>query len=83
MLVEITADSLKLNTLASIVGVEANEDGNRLSELGFYPGKRLVLLNAAPFGGPLAFELGNTVVALRRDEARLIRVSPFPELVNG
>ncbi len=83
MLVEITADSLKLNTLASIVAIEPSEDGNRLSEIGFYPGKKLVLLNAAPFGGPLAFELGNSVVALRRDEARLIRVSPSPELVNG
>lgn len=77
MPVEITADSLKLKTLANIVGVASNEDGNRLSELGFYPGKKLVLLNAAPFGGPLAFELGNSVVALRRDEARLIRVSLF------
>jgi len=83
MLVELTADSLKINTLASIVGIEPNEDGNRLSEIGFYPGKKLVLVNAAPFGGPLAFELGNTVVALRRDEARLIRVSPLPELIHG
>lgn len=73
----ITADNLSLNIAANILEVFSNDEGLRLGELGFYPGRELTLLNIAPFGGPLAFSLGNSIIALRREEAKLIKVSPF------
>ena len=47
----------------------------RLCELGFDEGVDVELLHRAPFGGdPLAVRVGNMVVALRRDMARLIEI---------
>ena len=47
----------------------------RLCELGFDEGVDVELLHRAPFGGdPLAVRVGNMVVALRREMARLIEV---------
>jgi ferrous iron transport protein A len=47
----------------------------RLCELGFDEGVDVEILHRAPFGGdPIAVRVGNMVVALRRDMARLIEV---------
>jgi len=49
----------------------------RLCELGFDEGVDVELLHRAPFGGdPLAVRVGNMVVALRLDMARLIELEP-------
>lgn len=51
------------------------ETAQRLCELGFDEGVDVEILHRAPFGGdPLAVRVGNMVVALRRDMARLIEV---------
>ena len=48
----------------------------RLCELGFDEGVDVEILHRAPFGGdPLAVRVGNMVVALRREMARLIEVA--------
>ena len=41
----------------------------RLSEMGFVPGREVTLLYKAPTGTPLVFSVMGTEVALRRDEA--------------
>ncbi|WP_310497824.1 FeoA family protein [Sandarakinorhabdus sp.] len=47
----------------------------RLCELGFDEGVDVELLHRAPFGGdPLAVRVGNMVVALRLEMARLIEI---------
>lgn len=43
-------------------------------ELGFLPGKKITLKHAAPGGGPLAFRMEDTLLALRKSEAALIQV---------
>ncbi len=49
----------------------------RLMELGFVPGVRVrIVARAAPGRDPLAVRVGNTTFALRRDEARLVFVTP-------
>lgn len=54
---------------------------SRLHELGFDEGVDLELLHRAPFGGdPLALRVGNMVVALRLEMARLIEVVPAAPL---
>lgn len=71
-----TADSILLNEFAEILDLDSTEVGLRLGEMGFHPGKSIKLVVSAPFGDPLAFQLDNTVIALRKAEAKLIRVKP-------
>lgn len=41
----------------------------RLKEMGVYPGLELQVVGRAPFCGPFLFRFGNTVLALRSEEA--------------
>ncbi len=46
----------------------------KLMEMGLVAGKKLKVLFKAPFGDPIAIDLGGYVLSLRLDEARLINV---------
>lgn len=70
----ITADSIRPFETAEILELDSTDTGQRLGEMGFWPGKSIQLLISAPFGDPLAFQVDNTVIALRKAEAQLIRV---------
>lgn len=51
----------------------------RLEEIGFLPGERLVVMaRAQPGGDPLAVRVGHSTFALRRAEAACVRVRPWP-----
>jgi len=74
-------DALAVGEVALIAAIDrAGLDpgtAQRLCELGFDEGVVVDILHRAPFGGdPLAVRVGNMVVALRRDMARLIEVEP-------
>lgn len=47
----------------------------KLMEMGLVSGKKLKVLFRAPFGDPIAIDLGGSVLSLRLDEAKLITVS--------
>jgi ferrous iron transport protein A len=47
----------------------------KLMEMGLIAGKKLKVLFKAPFGDPIAIDLGGYILSLRLDEARLINVS--------
>jgi Fe2+ transport system protein FeoA len=47
----------------------------KLMEMGLVVGKKLKVLFRAPFGDPIAIDLGGSVLSLRLDEAKLITVS--------
>ncbi|MFT4772525.1 MAG: ferrous iron transport protein A [Cryomorphaceae bacterium] len=70
----VTADTIRTNQTVEIIDLDSNETGQRLVEMGFWPGKNITLLLSAPFGDPMAFEVDNTVIALRKNEAKLIKV---------
>lgn len=46
----------------------------RLQELGFLPGARVTALHESPFGDPVAYAVLDTVIALRRSDARQIEI---------
>lgn len=46
----------------------------RLIELGFTIGEKILPRGQAPFGGPLIVQVRGTAVALRLDEARCVRL---------
>lgn len=47
---------------------------SRLQEMGFTPGSRVRVVARAPFGGPLAFQLRGSMVALRRSDAACVEI---------
>lgn len=69
-----TADQLPLNKSGKIVEVTSSPLKINLMELGFLPGKYITLHHKAPAGGPLAFQMDETLLALRKNEAALIRI---------
>lgn len=69
-----TADTLPLYQLGKIVEILPSPLKINLMELGFLPGRQIVLQHQAPSGGPMAFMMEETLLALRKSEASLIRV---------
>ena len=72
-----TADQLPLNETGKILEILSSPLKINLMELGFLPGKYLTLQHTAPSGGPLAFQLEESLLALRKNEAALIRIEPI------
>jgi len=63
---------LKQDELAQVAGFEDNRIAPMLLDLGCRPGQRIRLLRRALFDGPLCVEIGDRVLAFRREEARTI-----------
>ena len=53
--------------------------GRRLSELGFLPGSEIACLLVSPLGDPRAYQICDTLIALRGRDARHIELDEFPE----
>lgn len=61
--------------VATVRNVSGHPDlRSRLQEMGFTPGCRVRLVARAAFGGPLAFQLRGTMVALRRADAACVEI---------
>lgn len=72
---ETTLDLLKPETDAVVAGLEGTSAfRRRLLEAGFVEGSRVRFLMATPFGDPLVFSLRGTSIALRKSEARGVKV---------
>lgn len=69
-----TADTLPLNKSGKILEIFSSPLKINLMELGFLPGKKITLQHIAPSGGPMAFLMDETLLALRKSEAALIRL---------
>jgi ferrous iron transport protein A len=58
-------------------GLSASELESRLLELGFVEGADIKVLHEGPFGrDPIAVQVNNTTIALRRREAMAVLVAP-------
>ncbi len=66
---------LPLDRTARILSLSAEEPlRGRLLDLGFVPGSEIKLLYAAPLGGPRAYLVCDTVIALRQKDAATVAV---------
>lgn len=54
--------------------VDASAFTDRVVEMGFTPEARVELLRRAPMGGPLLLRIRNTVLTMRRGDARCVWV---------
>ena len=69
--------SLSVVRIGQIVTIDNLIDSSlkpKLMEMGLVSGKKLKVLFKAPFGDPIAIDLGGYVLSLRLDEACLINV---------
>ncbi len=70
-----TLDRLSLNERACIKLVHlSGAKRGRLQELGFIPGAQVRCVHISPFGDPVAYEILDTVIALRRSDAQHIEL---------
>ncbi len=71
----VSLDSLYPGQTAVIVGIVAETRAKmHLMELGFVAGSPITFLMSTPFGDPHIYALRGTNIALRKGEARCIRV---------
>jgi Fe2+ transport system protein FeoA len=71
-----TLDSIPHQVTARITEVDpVGDHGLRLMEMGLVPGAPVRVVKAAPLGDPIQICIHNYHLALRRAEARSIRVS--------
>ncbi len=69
-----SADQLKLSESAVIIDIADSPLKINLLEMGFLPGKRIMLSHIAPASGPMAFRMDGSTLALRKSEASLIKI---------
>lgn len=59
---------------AQVVEIQPGRLAPRLVEMGLYKGCRVRVLFRAPFNGPIAVDLGTSMLSLRIDEAEMVLV---------
>jgi ferrous iron transport protein A len=69
-----TADSMKKGNIAIVKAIGDGETKLNLLEMGIRPGKTIEFLNSAIWGGPIAFQIENNIVAIRISEAAAIEI---------
>lgn len=70
----ISAAGMKVGMSGVVAEVSDSEHGNRLLEMGCVPGSRISLRFTAPGGEPMAFEVEDAVLAMRKSEAQSLTV---------
>ncbi len=70
-----TLDSLPLGQSCRVVGITAEGNFNtRLSDLGVMYGTKITALHKSICGDPIAYAICGAVIALRRVDAKTIRI---------
>ena len=77
----ISLDLLRVGTRATVVSIDwsslEESEANRLKHFGFDEGVTVEPLHLGPFGrDPVAIRVGRMTVAIRRNQARAVRVVP-------
>ena len=65
---------IKIDQKATIVDIIGDNSIVQLTELGFIPNQEVTLVRKGPFGSPLCFQIGGCLIALRKDQAQMIKV---------
>lgn len=83
----LSLDQLPFRTPATVTGIDwsllPESDARRLRNLGFDEGVAVEALHGAPFGkDPLAVRVGRMTVAMRRAQARAIRVETALDMAD-
>ena len=70
-----TLADLTVGSIGQVVSVELNGLlRRRILDLGLVPGTPVQCIRKSPAGNPVAYRIRGTLIALRSDDARLIKV---------
>ncbi len=70
-----TLDMLKTGHKATVVNLNnQSTERRRLFDLGILPGTPIENVMPSPLGDPVAYRVRNSLVALRREQAKLIEI---------
>ncbi len=70
-----TLNQLGMGQTATVKNVHSKDaERRRMFDLGILPGTSVESLMSSPLGDPVAYRIRGAVVALRREQARLIEV---------
>ena len=72
---EISSSELKIGEVATITSINLDEIPLKLLEMGCLPGNSITLIQIAPLGDPLYFNVNDSHVAIRLETAKEITVS--------
>ena len=72
---EICSSELKIGEVATIASVNLDEIPLKLLEMGCLPGNSITLIQIAPLGDPLYFNVNDSHVAIRLETAKEITVT--------
>ena len=76
MVQELTLHQLELKEKAHIVKIQGEAAlQTRLEEIGFVPGAEISYVSKTPFGGPKAYQLKGTKIALRKNDTHHIVIN--------
>lgn len=71
----LTLDKLEVGQTAVVLRLNAvGADRRRLMDLGLLPGTRLLAEFRSPLGDPVAYRVRDTLIALRRCQAREVEI---------
>lgn len=71
---EISSSELKIGEVATITSINLDEIPLKLLEMGCLPGNSITLIQIAPFGDPMYFNVNDSHVAIRLETAKEIKV---------
>ncbi|NVK64542.1 MAG: ferrous iron transport protein A [Flavobacteriales bacterium] len=71
---------MKNGTTVYVKNIKASALKVKLLEMGFSEGKEVRVLYRAPFGDPMAVDIGGYTLSLRNDEAEQIEVELYETL---
>jgi len=70
-----TLDQIGIGLSAIVTNLHSvDAERRRLLDLGILPGTRIETVMRSPLGDPIAYRIRGSVVALRREQARMIEV---------
>ena len=69
---EICSSELKIGEIATIASINLDEIPLKLLEMGCLPGNSITLIQVAPLGDPLYFNVNDSHVAIRLETAKEI-----------
>lgn len=73
--IESTLDALRGDESAVVVELLCDgAERRRMLDLGVLPGTRIDVVMKSPLGDPTAYRIRDSVVALRSEQARMIRI---------
>jgi len=72
-----TLDHLNIGEVAMLEQITESPLTINFLEMGLCPGKKVQIIQKAPFNGPIALLLENQTIAIRLKEAKLLKVKLY------